>query len=118
MREESAFRGSGSAIGPQNRSAGFSCGESERIHRRLGAAGIGCGNLALHGVCRIGYLPGSDRLGSALERMGGIHAGLRIGAAVNGAQVADALLREEREQFPFEGVIAAGLAGEMVEIDG
>jgi hypothetical protein len=50
--------------------------------------------------------------------MGRVHPGLGIGAGMDGAQMADALLREEGEKLALQRMVAAALAGEMGEIDG
>jgi hypothetical protein len=49
--------------------------------------------------------------------VGRVQARLRIGAAMDGAQMRGALLGKEREQLALEFTVAAGLAGQMLGID-
>ena len=74
--------------------------------------------MPLDGVGGVGDPPGTDGARGALQRMGSVESGPHILGLMDGSQMPHALLGEEGEELAFEIMVAAGLAGEMVEING
>ena len=117
VRRRVAQARSSRAVGATDHGARLGGRERQSIHRRFGPVLIRLGQAMLDGVGSLGHLPGADGPGRALQAVSRIEPRLRIGASVDGAQMLDALLGEEREQLTLERMVAAGLAREMRGID-
>jgi hypothetical protein len=94
------------------------CGQGERVHRGVHPGCIARREMRLDGVSGISHLPGADRARGAFERVGGVDPARDVGFGVDRAQMANTLLREQCEKLALQGLIAAGLAGKIGEIDG